>query len=184
MTKRSPVAPSLLALACLLVALAAACAAVRHQHAPAANGAAAASATAAEAPTAPPAATPASDGFKDLALDQQLAEVRGEVQATKRRLREQGKYDCCVMPACNQCLLEYGECHCRQTVEKEGGPCCGECTEAWLEGRGTVEGIDPWELLERKKKQQAAPEAEGETPPGKQRHDHSDGHHRGHHLGL
>jgi hypothetical protein len=158
MTKRFPAAPALAALALVLSGLAAACAAYRHQHAPAAAPAGAA--------PAPPPAKPASAGFNALTLEQQLAEVRGEVQATKRRLREAGKYQCCVMPACNQCLLAYGECHCREQVEKEG-PCCGECTEAWLEGRGMVEGIDPWELLERKKRQEMEKrEGEGGEPPG------------------
>jgi hypothetical protein len=175
MTKRSHLVPALLVLALVLAALAAACAAVRQQHAPAAS--------AVEEPPELPPATPASETFKGLSSDQQLAEVRGEVQATKRALREAGKYECCVMPACNQCLLKDGECHCRRAVEKEGGPCCGECTEAWLEGRGVVEGIDPWELLERKKKEQSGkPEAEGEKPPAKQRHEHD--HHDHRHLGL
>src|SRR5688572_1997355 len=98
MSKRAPVAIVLPALA--LLALAAACAAYQQQHAPAAP----------ETGGLPP-AKPASDSFKAMPLHDQLAEVRGEVQATKRRLREEGKYACCVMPACNQCLLEHGECH-------------------------------------------------------------------------
>jgi hypothetical protein len=164
MPKRPRLALALLALA--VAALALACAAYSHQHAPAA----AAPAPAPAAEGAHPAPAPAGDGFAALSLDQQLAAVRGEVGATKRRLREAGKYDCCVMPACNQCLLKNGECHCRREVEDNHGPCCGECTEAWLEGRGMVKGVDPWELLERKKKQEAEQTApEGEKPP---RHDH------------
>ncbi len=165
------VLPALPALALLALAvLAAACAAYRHQHAP----------MAVEERSGLPPARPASDAFKSQKLDAQLAEARGEVQAVKRRLREEGKYDCCVMPACNQCLLQSGECHCRRAVEEEQGPCCGECTEAWLEGRGMVEGVDPWELLERKKKQQQEggeqPPAAGEKPPAGGGHGH-DGHH-------
>jgi hypothetical protein len=55
-----------------------------------------------------------------------------------------------VEPPCTQCLLDYGECHCREAVRHEG-PCCGECTEAWIDGRGAVEGVTAWELLERRK---------------------------------
>lgn len=162
---RAPLAHAPTVLGLLLAALAGACTAYQHQHA---------------APPAPRAAAPASEAFAALPLDQQLAVVRGEVQATKRRLREQGKYDCCVMPACNQCLLQHGECHCRHAVEKEGGPCCGECTEAWLEGRGMIEGIDAWELLERKKKQQDAgqPAAGSGKPPANEEQKNEHRHHR------
>lgn len=132
---------------CLLGAAAAtACAAYRHQHAPAASRAQTHAHGAAAAPQ-----------------DGRLAAVRGEVEAVKRALHAEGKYACCVEPACNQCLLEYGECHCREAVA-ENGPCCGECTEAWLDGRGVVEGIDPWELLERKKAQQRSVPPEGQPP--------------------
>ena len=127
MTQRSR-----LALAAGALALAAACAAYQHQHAP----------------------TPAAG--EETTGDRRVAAVRSEVEALKHALHEQGRYACCVEPACNPCLLERGECHCRDEVAREG-PCCGECTEAWLEGRGTVEGVDPWELLERKKRAQSAP---------------------------
>jgi hypothetical protein len=88
--------------------------------------------------------------FTELPGDEQIARVRGEAGEAKRRLAAQGKYACCVRPACNQCLHKYGECHCREVAQKQG-PCCGECTEAWIEGRGAIEGVTAWELLERKK---------------------------------
>ncbi|HKI03326.1 MAG TPA: hypothetical protein VKK31_15210 [Thermoanaerobaculia bacterium] len=89
--------------------------------------------------------------FSELAEDGQIARIRGEVEEVKANLARQGRYSCCVHPACNECLLKYGQCHCRDVVRDEG-PCCGECTEAWIEGRGTVEGVNAWDLLERKKK--------------------------------
>ncbi|MBW3671169.1 MAG: hypothetical protein KY432_05790 [Acidobacteria bacterium] len=64
----------------------------------------------------------------------------------KQELAAQGKYDCCVKPGCNECVLQRGECQCRIGVEK-GGPCCGECTAAWIEGRGDVAGLDKEEVL-------------------------------------
>jgi hypothetical protein len=88
--------------------------------------------------------------FTELPEAAQLARVRGETEAMKAQLAKTGRYACCVEPPCTECLLKYGECHCRETVRKEG-PCCGECTEAWVEGRGAVEGVSAWEILERKK---------------------------------
>jgi hypothetical protein len=100
---------------------------------------------------APPVAAIPSHEFTGLSDAQQIAQVRGEVEETKKNLERRGKYSCCVRPSCNQCLLKRGECHCRDVANKKG-PCCGECTEAWLEGRGAIEGASAWELLERKKK--------------------------------
>ena len=108
--------------------------------------------------------------FSELAPDLQMARVRGEVEEAKAGLARQGRYSCCVSPTCNECLLKYGQCHCRDAVRKEG-PCCGECTEAWLEGKGTVEGVTAWEILERKKKvleeanRQGSAEKEPAKPP-------------------
>jgi hypothetical protein len=81
----------------------------------------------------------------------QVSRIKGEVEQTKASLAQKGQYSCCVRPACSQCLLKYGHCHCREAVKKDG-PCCGECTEAWIEGRGTVEGVTAWDILEKKRK--------------------------------
>ena len=145
--------------ALVAAALLAACAAYQHQH----QGAA-------PPPAEPaPAAAPVSGEFSQLSNDEQVARVRGEVEEAKANLHRQGKYACCVHPACNQCLLQHGECQCRHAVEKEGGPCCGECTEAWIEGKGTVEGISALELLERKKREIRD---EGTQEPPQHRHHH------------
>ena len=131
----------------------AACAAYRAQHAPP---------TAAGAPEhAGPAVIHPAGTFSELNADGQVARIRGEVEEVKTTLAQQGKYACCVEPPCTECLLRYGECHCRDAVRKSG-PCCGECTEAWIEGRGAGEGVKAWDLLERKKKML---EEREETPP-------------------
>lgn len=124
-----------------LTLLLAACAAYREQHAAPAAG---------EPSAAAPAAIRPAAEFSELTADQQIARIRGEVEEVKTDLHQQGRYECCVHPTCTECLLNHGECHCREAVRKEG-PCCGECTEAWIEGRGTVEGVTAWELLERRK---------------------------------
>jgi hypothetical protein len=127
----------------LSLAVLTACAAYQAQHAGGSPREAASAPH--EHPMHPPSAL-----FTMQSSEEQLAHIHGEVAETKERLAEEGKYACCVRPACNQCLLKYGECRCREAVRKEG-PCCGECTEAWVEGRGAVEGVDAWELLERQK---------------------------------
>ncbi len=62
-------------------------------------------------------------------------------------LKANGKYDCCVKPACRQCAITAGECHCREVISSDG-PCCGECTQSWVEGRGNTEGVDREQVLQ------------------------------------
>jgi hypothetical protein len=116
--------------------------------------------------------------FTELPEADQIARIRGEVSAVKESLAREGRYVCCVEPVCTECLLRYGECHCREALREEG-PCCGECTELWVEGKGVVEGITAWEVLERKKDVLrrvsesgggAAPPAPAETPPPPHHH--------------
>lgn len=134
--------PQTVAAVAALLLLAAGCAAYRYQHAARAAGEA--------NPSAAAPATAASSAFRETPTAAQVAAVRGEVEVAKQNLEREGKYRCCVKPACTECMLKDGECHCRDVVEKQG-PCCGECTEAWIEGRGAVEGISALDLLERKK---------------------------------
>lgn len=149
-----PLKKSLLASACLvtlatgLAAVAGACVAYRHQHAAAVarGGGAPGASTAVTFPASRP-----TREFRALADDAQLARVRGEVEEAKRNLAAKGRYACCVHPWCSECLLRHGECRCLYDLA-EKGPCCGECTEAWVEGRGAVDGLEAEELLERKKK--------------------------------
>jgi hypothetical protein len=124
----------------------AACAAYEAQHAPPPSSAAAAPGN----PDAELAAIlPPSGAFSELTPDGQIARIRGEVEQTKDVLAEEGKYACCVQPACTECLLKHHQCHCRDHIHQQGP--CGECTQGWIEGRGAVEGIDARDLLARKK---------------------------------
>lgn len=124
-----------------IVLSAVACAAYHHQHTAAAQHV--------FDPASPQAVAPAADDFKALPGAAQGARVRGEVEEAKANLAKDGRYRCCVRPTCNECLLKRGECHCRDVAAKKG-PCCGECTEAWIEGHGAIEGLDALELLRRK----------------------------------
>lgn len=149
-----------------LALLLTACAAYQAQHG---GGAPAASGHGHHAPSLAPSAE-----FTELPEEVQISRIRGEAEAVKATLAQQGRYLCCVEPPCTECLLRYGECHCREAIRREG-PCCGECTEAWVEGRGAVEGITAWELLERKKSvldEVNRKGSGGEKPPGEHRHPH------------
>jgi hypothetical protein len=88
--------------------------------------------------------------YTELSDDAQAARLRGEIEETKKNLAAKGMYACCVRPTCNECLLKRGQCRCA-TVARQGGPCCGECTEDWVEGKGVVEGLNAWDLLARRK---------------------------------
>jgi hypothetical protein len=79
-----------------------------------------------------------------LAVRQQM--LISEVDRYIDDLKKEGKYDCCVKPACRQCAITAGECHCRQVIDANG-PCCGECTQSWVEGRGNTAGVDREQVL-------------------------------------
>src|SRR5947199_3771004 len=124
-----------------------ACAAYQAQHAP---PPAAPSASGDPGEALPEAAHPEGN-FTALSDGAQISRIKGEVEQTKASLAQKGQYACCVRPACSQCLLKYGHCRCREAVKKDG-PCCGECTEAWIEGKGAVEGVTAWDIRGRHRK--------------------------------
>ncbi|HEV7517279.1 MAG TPA: hypothetical protein VGR07_13335 [Thermoanaerobaculia bacterium] len=144
---------ALSAAALLALSPLAGCAAYRYQHAPEPARKAQA---AQEVPV-----KPAAPEFKRLRSDAQAAQVRGEAEETKDNLAAQGHYSCCIKPACNECLLRRGECHCRDMVMKDSP--CGECTQAWIDGRGAVDGVNPIDLLKRK--EVAAEQEKASKPP-------------------
>lgn len=101
-----------------------------------------------------------------LAVKQAL--LISEIDKYQAELKANGKYDCCVQPACRQCAITAGECHCRQVIDANG-PCCGECTQSWVEGRGNTAGVDREQVLAhlgcvRELYEKKTPE--GMTPPG------------------
>ena len=80
-------------------------------------------------------------------LAMKQATLISEIDKYREELKANGKYDCCVKPACRQCAMSAGECHCRQVIDKNG-PCCGECTQSWIEGKGNTAGVDREKVLE------------------------------------
>jgi len=151
------------AVAVPVVLLLSSCAAYRAQH----QSAAPASAPAAQtAPETKVVATAAAEP-----LNTRQAMLLSEVDKYMDELKADGKYDCCVKPACRQCALTAGECHCREVISANG-PCCGECTQAWVEGRGSAAGVDREKVLEhlgcvRELYEKKTPE--GMTPPGQKK---------------
>ena len=142
-----------LVLAVPAVLLLTSCAAYRAQHqspAMATTAPAAAAASHDSHETAP--ASDATPGPSAAAMHTGLVDMRqamllSEIDKYIGELTADGKYDCCVKPACRQCAITAGECHCREVVTSDG-PCCGECTQAWVEGKGNIEGVDREQVLE------------------------------------
>lgn len=139
-----------LALAVCATLLFSSCAAYKAQHAstdpaPARPAATATTDHAAhhEAPKLNPAVAAA---FNAEPLSTKQALLISELDKFQEELKANGLYDCCVKPACRQCAITAGECHCRRVIDANG-PCCGECTQSWVEGRGNTEGVDREQVL-------------------------------------
>ena len=79
--------------------------------------------------------------FADLSFEEQHASIVQDTEAAKKGLASEGKYSCCVMPACNWCLINDKHCECAIHLN-QGGSTCGECGQAWTIGRGILPGID------------------------------------------
>lgn len=131
-----------LALALSTLFLFSTCAAYKAQHA-APEAPAAGFASAHEGHDTHTAAAPAASA--DPLLVRQ-AELISELDKFQDELKAEGRYDCCVTPACRQCAMTAGECHCRESIGKNG-PCCGECTQSWVEGKGNIPGVDREQVL-------------------------------------
>ncbi|HJQ39529.1 MAG TPA: hypothetical protein VKB93_20490 [Thermoanaerobaculia bacterium] len=157
-----------LALAVPVVILLSSCAAYNAQHGRLDHQAAPAPVANAETAAAPmPEVTPDDPhSLQQALLIKQIDEFREDLKAN-------GKYDCCVKPACRQCAMTAGECHCREVISANG-PCCGECTQSWVEGKGNTEGVDREQVLAhlgciRELYDKKVPE--GITPPGTKKPD-------------
>lgn len=128
----------------------------------------------AEAPRAQSAAhtaTPAAATVSSEPLGLQHNMLISEIDKYREELKANGKYDCCVKPACRQCALTAGECHCREVISANG-PCCGECTQSWVEGKGNTEGVDREQVLAHLgclRELYEKPVPEGVTPPAQKK---------------
>ncbi len=71
-----------------------------------------------------------------------VKQVRILLKRAKRELTKAGKYECCIEPGCDFCVLTLGECPCAETLKKQG-IACPECTGGWRVGHGSVHGVEP-----------------------------------------
>ncbi|MFQ5639378.1 MAG: hypothetical protein ACE5IR_15445 [bacterium] len=75
-----------------------------------------------------------------LTIAQKLENIKNELKIVKAELTKEGKYNCCVHPACDWCLLNEGECTCHENL-KSGKEVCPACGLGWHNGKGVVEGV-------------------------------------------
>lgn len=158
-----------LALAVPVVLLLSSCAAYNAQHGRLDHQAAPAPAAEEKHAASTPAPVAVVASNDPLSLQQQL--LIKQVDQFREELKANGKYDCCVKPACRQCAMTAGECHCREVISANG-PCCGECTQSWVDGKGNTEGVDREQVLQhlgclRELYEKKTPE--GITPPGEKK---------------
>lgn len=109
--------------------------------------------------------------FDSQPLSTKQAMLISELDKFQAELKANGLYDCCVKPACRQCALTAGECHCRAVIAANG-PCCGECTQSWVEGRGNTAGVDREKVLAhlgRVRELYEKKTPEGMTPPAQRK---------------
>ncbi len=131
------------AVALTVALLTAACAAYKAQHSGPDPNTTRTEDVAQKVPVAP--ATTTQFEGQPLALKQAI--LIAELDKYTADLAANGKYDCCVKPGCRECVIRAGECHCRRVIDANG-PCCGECTQSWIEGRGNTAGVDREKVLE------------------------------------
>ncbi len=68
------------------------------------------------------------------------ADTVKKARPTKAQFIDDGRYNCCLKDACDQCYREGEDCACYTTVKKTG-VVCKECFEGWQHGKGRVPGI-------------------------------------------
>lgn len=107
--------------------------------------------------------------FEAQPLAHKQAILISELDHYTEELKSNGKYDCCVKPGCRECVIRAGECHCRKVIDANG-PCCGECTQSWIEGRGNTAGVDREKVLEhlgcvRELYEKKVPDAQATSKP-------------------
>src|SRR5262245_24089684 len=73
--------------------------------------------------------------------ESELADIKTRLEAAKTRLFDEGKYNCCVKPSCDWCVLHEGSCSCFTNLQA-GDAVCPGCGLGWHNGQGIVEGVD------------------------------------------
>ena len=71
----------------------------------------------------------------------QVAEVKVEIEIAKETMAHEGKYKCCIKPACDWCLTKANGCSCESLVDADQAV-CPECGLGWKQGKGSLEGYE------------------------------------------
>jgi hypothetical protein len=74
-------------------------------------------------------------------VDDKVDQARTLLDGAKKELAHEGKYKCCIMPKCDECLLGHQNCLCATNL-KAGKGVCSQCYGGWQRGDGDVDGVD------------------------------------------
>jgi hypothetical protein len=84
-----------------------------------------------------------------LSADERLQKIKDELKLIKADLNKAGRYNCCVHPACDWCVLHEGDCQCHDNLLAKKAV-CPDCGLGWHNGHGVVEGVKvsqvKWEI--------------------------------------
>ncbi len=79
-------------------------------------------------------------------VDLTTVDLKAAVEAQMHEAADAGKYGCCLMMPCSQCMVNMGGCPCGDNL-KDGKEVCHECKGGWAAGGGSVEGVDADDVL-------------------------------------
>ncbi len=83
--------------------------------------------------------------LETLPTAEQVATAKADVETAKASLTREGKYKCCIKPACDTCLLKANGCACADMIDADQ-PVCAECGLGWKNGSGAIPDVQPSEV--------------------------------------
>jgi len=76
---------------------------------------------------------------------EQVATAKADVETAKASMAADGKYNCCIKPPCDWCLLKANGCACADMIDADQ-PVCPECGLGWKNGTGSIPDVQPSEV--------------------------------------
>lgn len=80
-----------------------------------------------------------------LPTEEQVAIAKADVETAKASMMHDGKYNCCIKPACDWCLLKAKGCACADMIDLDQAV-CPECGLGWKNGNGSIPDVEPSEV--------------------------------------
>ncbi|MCI0697689.1 hypothetical protein L0337_37535 [candidate division KSB1 bacterium] len=80
-----------------------------------------------------------------LPTEEQVAIAKADVETAKASMMHDGKYNCCIKPACDYCLLKAKGCACADLIDADQ-PVCTDCGLGWKNGKGSIPDVEPSEV--------------------------------------